>query len=97
MTSTLTFGFNSNPPLPQRSSCNQQTKMNFSNLYSSVLTPFVEIFKNAKNDKARKTVVNNAVDAVKKSKDLLEDAEDLPSDLKIVCLSFGSLCFFIHA
>jgi hypothetical protein len=70
--------------------------LSFSKIYSSVLTPFVENFKDAKNEKARKTVVDIAVDAVKKSKDLLEDVEDLPRDLQTVCVSFHSLCFLIH-
>jgi hypothetical protein len=71
--------------------------MNFSNLYNSVLTPFVQKFKDASNDKGRKRVVNDAADAVRKSKDLLEDAEDLPRDLKAVCLLFHSWCFLIYA
>ena len=69
--------------------------MAFSKLYSGVLAPFVEKFKEAKNEKSRKTVVNNAADAVERSKDLLEDQEDLPKDLQTVCISFHSLSFWI--
>ena len=69
--------------------------MAFSKLYSSVLAPFVENFKEAKNKKSRKTVVNNATDAVKRNKDLLEYQEDLPKDLQTVCILFHSLSFWI--
>ena len=58
--------------------------MTFSQLYSTVLTPFVQKYKEAKNEKGRKAIVNDAADAVKLSKDLLEDADDLPKDLQTV-------------
>lgn len=58
--------------------------MTFSELYGKVLFPFIKKFEDAKNEKGRKTVVNKAADAVKKSKDLLENAEDLPKDLPTV-------------
>jgi hypothetical protein len=58
--------------------------MTFSELYGKVLFPFIKKFEDAKNEKGRKTVVSKAADAVKKSKDLLENAEDLPKDLPTV-------------
>jgi hypothetical protein len=58
--------------------------MIFSELYSKVLFPFIKKFDEAKNEKARKMVVNKAADAVKKSKDLLEIDEELPKDLSTV-------------
>jgi hypothetical protein len=64
--------------------------MSFIKVYSSVLSPFVAKFKEEKNEKGRNTVVNNAADAVKKSKDLLEDADGLPKDLQTV-----RICFFL--
>ena len=65
--------------------------MTFSKLYSVVLSPFVQEFKDAKNEKGRKVVVSNAVKAVKASKVLLEDANDLPNDLNLVSIP---LCYF---
>jgi hypothetical protein len=61
--------------------------MSFSKLYSNVLASFVQEFKKAKNEKGRKTVLANAAVAVKNSKVLLEDADDLPKDLQTVCIS----------
>lgn len=58
--------------------------MTFSELYGKVLFLFIKKFEEAKNEKGRKTVVSKAADAVKKSKDLLENAEDLPKDLPTV-------------
>jgi hypothetical protein len=61
--------------------------MTFSEDYSEVLTPFVEIYSSAKNEKERKAVLGNAADAVKTSHDLREDkAIDLPKDLQKVCI-----------
>ena len=61
-----------------------ETTMSFSATYRIVLSPFVPKYKEASNEKGRKTVLNNAVEAVKKGKALLEDAEDLPKDLTAV-------------
>jgi hypothetical protein len=45
----------------------------------------------------RKTVLANAAVAVKDSKVLLEDADDLPKDLQTVCiLLLSSSPFWIH-
>jgi hypothetical protein len=61
--------------------------MAFGNAYSGILLPFVETYKGAKNEKGRTQVVKDAVDAVLKSRDLLEDqGGNLPNDLKTVCL-----------
>jgi hypothetical protein len=60
--------------------------MSFAATYSTVLAPFVKKFQVASNEKERKTVVNVAVAAVKKSKALLEDGDPLPKDLPTVRL-----------
>lgn len=61
--------------------------MSFSKVYANILSPFVKNYEEAKNEKGRKEVVSNAVDAVKKSRDLFEDKGDfLPKDLQAVCL-----------
>ena len=66
--------------------------MSFSKVYASVLLPFVKNYEEAKNDKGRKAVLSNAVDAVQKSKNLFEDKGDsLPKDLQAVCLHFFSI------
>lgn len=60
-------------------------KMNFSKAYGSILLPFVDEYKTAKNEKGRNGVVKNAVDAVTEGRNLLEDeGVDLPKDLKTV-------------
>lgn len=51
-----------------------------------MLSPFVNEFKEAKNETGRKRVINNASEAVKKAKALLEDENDLPKDLQTVCI-----------
>ena len=67
--------------------------MAFTDLYSSILSPFVKSYKEATNEKKRALVLKNAADAVLESRHLLEDTGiDLPKDLKKVCLfSFGIL------
>lgn len=60
--------------------------MTFSDDYASILLPFVEEYKAAKNDKGRKAVLKNAADAVSKSRNLREDnVTELPKDLPTVC------------
>jgi hypothetical protein len=54
--------------------------------YSALLVPFIKDFREASNEKERKTVISMAVAVVKRSKALLEDAGDLPKDLPTVCL-----------
>ena len=71
--------------------------MLFSELYGNLLSPFVQKFKDAKNEKGRKTVVNNAADAVKKGKDLHEYSDNLPKDLKTVCNVFYSFHILIDS
>lgn len=58
--------------------------MPFIKLYSSVIAPFVEKYKEAMNDKGRKTVVNDTVDVIKNTKNLLEEGDKLPKDLQTV-------------
>jgi hypothetical protein len=60
--------------------------MTFTEDYAATLLPFIEQYIKAKNENARKAVVQNAADAVSKSGELREDgADDLPKDLKTVC------------
>jgi hypothetical protein len=59
--------------------------MSFSEVYGDILLPFVENYKEAKNEKNRAQVVKNAADAVSSSSQLLEDqGVNLPKDLKSV-------------
>jgi len=84
-------------PLPSASLTRLEShstyQMAFTKCYASVLSPFVEKFREAKNEKDRKTVVKNAADAVTNSKNLLEDEEDLPKDLQTVCNRLPSFPF----
>jgi hypothetical protein len=65
--------------------------MAISEVFGEVLFPFVESYKDAKNEKNRALVVKNAADAVLKSSHLLEEqGVGLPKDLKTVRL-FHSL------
>jgi hypothetical protein len=64
--------------------------MTFSKSYAAVLSQFINTYVDAKNEKARKAVVNQAAEAVRESKALLEDAENLPKGLQTVCLSLFS-------
>jgi hypothetical protein len=66
--------------------------MAISEVFGEVLFPFVESYKDAKNEKNRALVVKNAADAVLKSSHLLEEGLGLPKDLKTVRL-FHSLFF----
>jgi hypothetical protein len=59
--------------------------MTFTEDYATVLQPFVDEYRIAKNENARKAVVQDAADAVSKSSDIREDGGDeLPKDLKTV-------------
>jgi hypothetical protein len=70
--------------------------MSFSKVYASLLLPFVEKYKEAKNEKGRTAVVKNAADAVLKSKNLLEEeGANLPKDL--LGVRIFSLCLFKDA
>lgn len=63
--------------------------MSFTEVYGSILLPFVEKYKTAKNEKARKGVVDIAANTILHSKNLLEQqGSDLPQDIKAVCLTF---------
>lgn len=59
--------------------------MSLSKVFGNIISPFVQNFKDAKNEKQRLSVIKEAADAVLKSKDLLEDKEaGLPKDLPSV-------------
>ena len=63
--------------------------MSFTEVYGSILLPFVEKYKTATNDKARKGVVDTAANTILNSKNLLEEqGSDLPQDIKAVCITF---------
>jgi hypothetical protein len=65
--------------------------MSFGETYGNILSPFIQDFKTGKNLKERKTVLKNAADALLKSRETLEDAQDdLPNDLQAVSKSFFS-------
>ena len=59
--------------------------MTFSDEYADILLPFLDEYKSAKNEKARKAVGRKAADALTESRDLREDeAHDLPKELQTV-------------
>lgn len=61
--------------------------MSFTQAYANILLPFVENYKSAKNEKARKAVLETATKTILNSRNLLEDQGlDLPQDLKAVCV-----------
>jgi hypothetical protein len=60
--------------------------MAFTDIYASILLPFVEKYKVAQNQKSRALLIKNAAEAVMKSRHLLEDTGiDLPKNLNMVC------------
>jgi hypothetical protein len=64
--------------------------MSFTDLYINVLAPFIQNFRDASNQKERKSVVKNAADAVVNSRLRMENkGADLPNDLEKVCLIFS--------
>jgi hypothetical protein len=71
-----------------------QIPMAFTDDYADILSPFIEQYQTAKNDKERKALAQNAAEAVRKSRDLGEDTTvNLPKDLEKVCLSFVFFLF----
>jgi hypothetical protein len=63
--------------------------MTFGDVYKNLLSPFVEKYKVAKNDKGRRAVTASAAKVVLESSELLEDQGfNLPKDLPAVCLYF---------
>jgi hypothetical protein len=62
--------------------------MPFSKSCGNIISPFVNKYKIAKNEKGRKAVVKNATNAVLKNREEQEDkGAKLPKDLETVCLS----------
>ena len=60
--------------------------MTFSEEYATVLSPFLEQYKKANNEKERKAVLRSAADAVTETSNLREEkAAELPKDLEKVC------------
>jgi hypothetical protein len=63
-------------------------QMTFSEEYATVISPFLEQYKNANNEKERKGVLRSAADAVTETSNLREEkTAELPKDLQKVCLS----------
>lgn len=93
MTQSFFLSTKTSPSVQRVRLPNSRVQMSFSKLYSTVLAPFVQEFKEARNEKGRKMVVSNAVNAVKESKVLLENADDLPKDLQTVCIPLHSSFF----
>jgi hypothetical protein len=68
--------------------------MTFTQVYGSILLPFIKNYEGTKNEKGRKAVVSNAAKAIQNSRNLLEEKGDsLPKDLEAVRLYF--FLFFI--
>jgi hypothetical protein len=56
--------------------------MSLSKVYGAVLLPFVQKYKDARNEKERKAVMKNAAEAVVENRNLLENqGGNLPKDL----------------
>jgi len=71
--------------------------MAFTQKYEKILSPFLETYKTAKNEKARKKASKKAAEAVKKSSDLQEDKEvPLPKELETVCPFFKPFPFSVN-
>ena len=63
--------------------------MSFTDVYGNILLPFIEQYRTAKNEKARKRVVDIAANTILGSNNLLEEqGSDLPQNIKAVCLTF---------
>jgi hypothetical protein len=73
--------------------------MAFDEEICEILVPFVDNYKEAGNQIKRKEVIKNATEAVRKSRESLEDQDGvLPKNLSLVChfhLSFAFLNFFL--
>ena len=66
--------------------------MTFTQAYRKILLPFVKNYKNAKNKKVQKGVVETATNTILNSQNLLEEQGlDLPQDLKAMCPPLLSL------
>jgi predicted lipid carrier protein YhbT len=69
--------------------------MSFTQTYGSILLLFIQNYKDAKNEKARKGVVETATNAILNCRNLLEEQGlDLPQNLKAVHLT--TLRFSFH-
>jgi hypothetical protein len=69
--------------------------MAFDEEICNILVPFVDNYKEAGNEVKRKQVVKNAAEAVRKSRESLEDQDVvLPKNLPLVCHFHLSFAFF---
>jgi hypothetical protein len=72
-----------------------QIEMSFSEVYGSVLEPFIQKFKDGENEKGRRAVVRDAAEAVKNYREMQEDeGAALPKDLQTVRLV---IFLFLHS
>ena len=63
--------------------------MTFSEAYGDILLPFLDNYKEAKNEKGRNEVIKNAAEAVKEAGELLEETGIVfPKDLNTVRFLF---------
>lgn len=67
--------------------------MSLSKTFCNLLSPFVESYKEAKNQKELKSIIKNAVDAVLDNRDMMEEPGELPSDLPTVSSLIGSCVY----
>jgi hypothetical protein len=75
--------------------CYIPSKMSFTQAYGSILLPFIQNYKDAKNEKAWNGVVETATNAILNHRNLLEEQGlDLPQNLKAVCPT--TLLFSFH-
>jgi hypothetical protein len=69
--------------------------MSFTQAYGSILLPFIQNYKDAENEKARKGVVETATNAILNRRNLLEEQGlDFLQNLKAFCPI--TLLFFFH-
>lgn len=81
---------------PQRPNYLICSFMAFTDIYNTVLTPFLKKFKDAENEKVKKTILKNASEAVIKSRDTMEVKGDLPKDLEKVHFFLCSIILSFH-
>lgn len=57
----------------------------FTEVYKTALSPFIQKYADAKNEKVRKVVISDAVAAIHETRENQEDKADLAKDLPKVC------------